>query len=337
MDLGFMELMRTAAVIIDESLKPQPGEDIVIVSDSRVHEYQGMQPLTQALMAAFAERGFDPTMIVYEGRQRSNPNIPNAAAKAIESADIVVAENSVLILQSQVFERLMRNRNNRVILLPSGINVSWSPDEIYRMMPRTKEELTEMSDLMNKVGNKLEGNHKIHFSAPNGTDAYVSIIHFPMYGDKGIAIHDGKCDKKGTMAIIPGGSIVCMTGAGSITGKIVLDAEASFASGLLHDAATLYFQDGLITSIEGDGETARLVRDTLNAPENKDMQGNAMPEYGMGFNKRAQLNGNTSEGESLYGCVHIGIGAMRGHFDAILPNATVEVDGELVLKDGEYL
>ncbi len=337
MELGFMELMRTAAVICDDCLKAQPGEKVVIVADSRNHEYQGQEPMIQALMAAMAERGLDPTMVCYEGRSLASPKIPEIAAFAIENADIVVAETSVLILQSQVMQRLMVNKSNRCILLPSGINISWAPDEIYHMMPRTREELLEVSDLMNRVGNKLKGNRSIRFSAANGTDISLNLVPCPFYADDGIAIHDGLCDRKGRIAILPAGSIVCMSQEGSINGKLVLDAEASLYSGMLPDAATLYFKDGVVTSIEGNGVTADLVRNYLGGMDPAG-QTNMMPEYGMGFNPKARLNGNSSEGESLAGCVHIGVGYMnQDHFDAIIPNATCEIDGELVLKDGKYL
>ncbi len=338
MELGFMELMRPAAVLVDDCLKIQPGEKVVITADSRNHEYQGQEPMIQALMAVLAERGLDPTMIYYEGRYLSSPNIPEIAAFAIENADVVIGENSVLLLQSQVMKRLWANHHTRCVLLPSGINVTWSPDEIYRMLPRTKEELMASSDLTNRVAAKLKEtpNPRIHITAANGTDITYDFIPDPTIAG-GISAGDGMCDKPGMMGSFPGGGVGCLGGGGDVNGKIVLDAEISLYSGLLPDAATLTYENGRVVSVEGNGVTAGLIREFLAELDPTDPS-NEMPEYGMGCNKKALLNGNSSEGESIYGSIHVGVGFIdQDHFDAIVPNATVEINGELVLKDGEYL
>ncbi len=337
MELGFMELMRTAAVLCDVSLKAKPGEKIVIVADSRNHEYQGQEPMIEALMAVMAERGLDPTMICYEGRYLSSPNVPEIAEFAMANADIVVAENSVLILQSQAMQTLWKTQKTRGFLLPSGINITWSPDEIYRMMPRTEEELLESSELMYRIGDKLKGNPKLHFTAENGTDITLELAPSPMFTDDGISLSDGICDKPGELETMPPGNLVAMSKDGTVNGRLVLDAEASVYSGLLPDAVTITYENGLITSIEGNGTAANLVREFL-AEFDPEGETNAMPEYGMGFNPRAKLNGNSSEGECLFGCIHVGVGYMdKDHFDAIIPNATLEINGELVLKDGQFL
>ncbi len=337
MELGFMDLMQTAAVICDVTLKPKPGEKIVILADSRNHEYHGQEPLIEALMAVMAERGLDPTMIYYEGRTRSNMNIPEIAALAVDNADIVVAETSLLILQSQAMMKIMRNKHTRCIMLPSGSSITASPDEIYRLMPRTKEELLEVSDLMDRTGEMLKGTPKVHFSAANGTDMNLSLVPLSIYPDDGIAIHDGLCDRPGRIAIIPPGSIVCTAADGTVNGKMVLDGETSLYVGLIDSPVTLTFENGLVTNVEGSGTAATAVRNFLNGLDASG-QSNEMFEYGMGFNPKAKLNGNPSEGEFIYGCVHVGVGFMtQNHFDAIIPNASAEIEGVPVLKDGKYL
>ncbi len=335
MELGFMELMRPAAVIVDDCLKVKPGEKVVVVADSRNHEYQGQESMIEALMAVMAERGIDPVMILYEGRHLSSPNIPELAVQTMEMADVVIAENSVLILQSQAMKRIWASETTRCILLPSGINITWSPDELYRMMPKTSSELFESSELMNRIGDKLHGNPKVHVTAANGTDFMYDLIPDPHYAG-GISIDDGLCDKPGMSATIPTGNLVCICPEGSVTGKLVLDSEISLYNTLLPDSATLTFNDGRLVSIEGSGVTAGLIRDFISELDESDTS-NELPEYGMGFNPKAQLNGNSSEGESILGCVHVGVGFIdQDHFDAIIPDATVEINGELVLKDGVF-
>ncbi len=337
MELGFMDMMHAAAVICDDCLKAQPGEKIVILADSRNHEYHGQEQMVQALMAVMTERGLDPTMVYFEGRHAMHQDLPEIASYAVQNADIVVSETSILLLYTPTMQKLREKKQNRVIMLPEGIAINASPDELYRMMPTSKEELAELHDLMNRVGDKLKGEHDIHYSAANGTDISLKIAPFSQYPDGGIAIHDGLCDQKGKVVLFPPGSIVCKTVDGSINGKLVVDAENALYVGLLPDAATLTFKDGALTSIEGDGVSADLMRKYMDSLDVVD-ETNNMPEFGMGFNRKAQLNGSFSEGEMIYGCVHIGVGGnLFNHSDTIVPKATVEVDGELVLKDGEYL
>ncbi len=336
MELGFMELMRTAAVIVDDCLKIQPGEKVVVTADSRNHEYPGQEPMIQALMAVMAERDLDPTLVFYEGRYLTNADIPEIAAFAIGNADVVIGVNSTLLLQSQVMKRLWAKNHVRLILLPSGVNITWSPDEIYRMMPRSTEELMETSELGRRLYDKLVGTPKIHLTAANGTDITIDFVPDKSVSG-GLAVADGICDKPGMMTGVPGGGVTCLGGAGDVNGKIVLDAEIALYNDLLPDAATLTYENGKVVSIEGDGITAGLVRDYLAGLDSTDPT-NEMPEFGMGTNKRAQLNGNSSEGISVYGSAHVGIGFLgQDHFDAVIPKATVEVNGELVLKDGEYV
>ncbi len=189
-----------------------------------------------------------------------------------------------------------------------------------------------------------EGKYYVHtacfrdngFNIVDVTDPQNSVAKW-IEGDWIGEVHDGLCDKKGKVVLFSPGSIVSRTVAGSVNGKLVVDAENSLYVGLYPDAATLTFKDGALTSIEGDGIAAELMRKFMNGLEVNN-QTNNMPEFGMGFNKKARLNGNFSEGEMIYGCVHIGVGGdIQHHTDTIVPEATCEIDGELVLKDGKYL
>jgi len=69
-------------------------------------------------------------------------------------------------------------------------------------------------------------------------------------------------------------------------------------------------------------------------------------ELGVGTNDRARLIGHILEDEKVMGTVHIAFGnnmSMGGkvnvplHVDGILLKPTLEVDGKLVMKNGELL
>ena len=66
----------------------------------------------------------------------------------------------------------------------------------------------------------------------------------------------------------------------------------------------------------------------------------------MGTNDRAQLTGNILEDEKILGTVHVAFGASAGiggtvsvpiHLDAVILDASLEVDGQNVLDHGRYV
>ena len=74
--------------------------------------------------------------------------------------------------------------------------------------------------------------------------------------------------------------------------------------------------------------------------------GTNLAELGVGTNERAQLTGQVLEDEKILGTVHIAFGASAGiggtvtvpiHLDAVVLDATLDVDGRRVLDAGRYV
>jgi leucyl aminopeptidase (aminopeptidase T) len=74
--------------------------------------------------------------------------------------------------------------------------------------------------------------------------------------------------------------------------------------------------------------------------------GTNLAELGVGTNDAAQLTGNVLEDEKILGTVHIAFGASAGiggnvsvpiHLDAVVLEATLEVDGVTVLDAGRFV
>ncbi|WP_235507142.1 M29 family metallopeptidase [Thermococcus barophilus] len=67
-------------------------------------------------------------------------------------------------------------------------------------------------------------------------------------------------------------------------------------------------------------------------------------ELGIGLNPRAKMSGKLLEDEKLRNTIHIAIGAnydndapALNHFDCLILNPTVEVDGEKIMEKGKFL
>ena len=66
----------------------------------------------------------------------------------------------------------------------------------------------------------------------------------------------------------------------------------------------------------------------------------------MGTNDRAKLTGNVLEDEKILGTVHVAFGASAGfggtvsvpiHLDVVVMDASLEIDGQLVLDHGHFV
>ncbi len=69
-------------------------------------------------------------------------------------------------------------------------------------------------------------------------------------------------------------------------------------------------------------------------------------ELGVGLNPQARLCGLMLEDEGVLGVVHIGIGTnitlgghvkSKVHYDLFMHGATLDVDGQIVLRDGDLI
>lgn len=131
---------------------------------------------------------------------------------------------------------------------------------------------------------------------------------------------------------------------GTARGRIVADVSVPYVGiGILHEPIHAEVSDGMIISIEG-GDQARELKRTLDGF--RDPMVYNIAEYGMGLNPMARVTGCMLEDEAVSKTAHIGIGTsitLGGtvkaacHYDLLMWEPTVEIDGVVVVRDGELL
>ncbi len=328
-----------ARLIVEESMKLKSSDKVLITTDTGAGDYLGMEELIQALFVVMTERGIDPAIITYEAREKKGAEIPPVVMSAILDSDAVISLNSLTYLHSLAFPKILA-RPIKFLLIPPGASVTCGWDCVYRMLPRTREELYSVAEKTLAVANRLrDAPHKVHFTASNGTDVTFSL------GKLKAHLATGVFDGPG-FEILPNGQMALGVDEGSANGVVVVDAEMALIHRLLKDPVTFRVNDGVVTSVEGEGD-AQIVKSIIDSADYPEAMKMNFAEFGLGLNKNALLNGDTGEGEHIYGAAHIGIGANVSfggnvsipawHFDSIIPKATVEVDGKLLVKDGEYI
>ncbi len=334
--MGVNEWSETAKIVADDCLGIKADDKILIVAGEGIEKAEGMCDLYEAVKDELYSRDLLPTIISYRADVGVEP--PELIVEACCSADVVIFIYVRGLLHSSAYPRIQKDKKPgaRILMLPNGNNF----DFLNRMMPKTKEEFYEVADITEKVGSQFMGGpHKVHVTAENGTDLTFTIGQLNGWNHTGIALETG-------FALIPAGTLNVGVDEGSAEGTLVIDTFTATKRDLLTGNIIFEIHNGYATSITGSSEADDFIAASEKfegTPEEKF----CVAEFGLGFVKGADYHVNLSEGEHVYAATHIGIGSnatfggnvmiSAWHSDSLIPNATVELDGRVIAKDGEYI
>jgi len=160
----------------------------------------------------------------------------------------------------------------------------------------------------------------------------------------------GWTDRPGTVAHWPGGVVVSFPRAGSVNGRLVLDAgdvNLTFKR-YLERPLSLTIADDYVTRIEGEGTDGELMRRYFAAWGDKEAY--ATSHVGWGLNEGARYEAltmydrrdtNGTEIRAYAGNFLYSTGAnefagryTEGHFDLPVRGTTIKLDGVAVVEDG---
>ncbi len=123
-------------------------------------------------------------------------------------------------------------------------------------------------------------------------------------------------------------------------GTLVVDASIPYLGiGSIREPFTCRIEQGFITDIEGGGDQVKVLQDDIASHGDQNCWNIA--ELGVGLNPNARMTGNMLEDEGVLNTIHIGIGTsmMLGgtikaatHYDLIMWDPTIEIDGKIVQK-----
>jgi leucyl aminopeptidase (aminopeptidase T) len=181
----------------------------------------------------------------------------------------------------------------------------------------------------------FEAGERVHLTTPAGTDLWLDAT-----GRRGNAL---TCIvAPGQFSTVPTIEANFSPVEGSAQGIVVADASIPYLEiGVLEEPVRAEVRDGSITRIEG-GTQARALRENLAAQGDPHVYNVA--ELGVGLNPQARLCGLMLEDEGVLGVVHIGIGTSitlgggikaKVHYDLLMHGATLEVNGQILLREGD--
>jgi len=334
MDTRFVELMTFARVAVEDCMQAKPGEEILVVTDTRISEYMGATAMITAILGAIQAAGAEPHMITYTPRARPNAELTRVAAAAMKAAD------GVFTLPTQTPGHTVAAREailagTRFLMMGAGTLYAHT-DKAYRLMPRSRGELEELAQITTKVADIFKKGRQLRFLTAKGTDLKMQI------GERWVYNIDGRA-KRGELGVLPPGQAGAGPTHGSAEGRVVIDASVAPLYEPLTEPVIWTIRNGYITSIEGgtQAQAWRRMIEELNDPEAYNIA-----EIGVGAHPRAQISGEPLEDERIFGSFHIGIGTdisfgdnvkSKWHVDANILSATMEVDGHRIMEDGRFL
>ena len=257
----------------------------------------------------------------------------DGAVSALSNADFIV---------DLTVEGLMHARQTATILKSGAriLNISNEhPDMLERSLP--DENLKQRT--LNAV-RLCRSAKQMDVSSNAGTDLTVN-----MENNNSVGVW-GWTDKPGTLAHWPGGLVVSFPRAGSVNGRLVFqpgDMNLTFKK-YFDNEVVFTLENDFVTSIEGPGTDARLMRNYLEAFGDKNAYSTSHVGWGLNKNARYEAltmydkrDSNATELRAVAGNFLYSTGAnefakrfTKGHFDLPMMGCTIHVDGTCVVDAG---
>jgi leucyl aminopeptidase (aminopeptidase T) len=183
-----------------------------------------------------------------------------------------------------------------------------------------------------KLTRILSGKKEAKVKTPSGTDITMKIEGRAWEPDTGLY------HKPGEFGNLPAGEVYIAPLEGTANGVIIVDG-AMAGVGVIKKSIKLLVKDGFVTEISGD----KSAKDLEKAIEPFGKPARNIAELGIGTNDKAKIIGNVLEDEKVMGTVHMAIGdnksmggqvSVQSHLDGILLKPTLEIDGQVIMKDG---
>lgn len=329
-----LELAVSAHKTVNDVMNVKPGETLLITIDSKA-DFR-----LAAAMARAGECAGAKTMIAYHSTppaygKAGEAWYPDSLVGAIERAEAWIELNHQWIYCSSVWERVMA-KGTKIRYFHLG---KMDPDSIWRCLGAL--DLKSLKEFMTTVVNMTQAAREMKITSQAGTN-----VSFKNAGRR-VTNECGDASAPGVHFML--GQIGWAPLEESIEGDIVFDGSFSGGGpmdlGILRHPIKFVIEKGRIVGIEGK-EEAKRVKEWLAGLNDERMYSLAHTCYG--FNPGAQLTGECTEDERIWGCTQWGFGYQAElfegalgdaptHGDGICLNSSVWLDGTQILDEGKVI
>lgn len=317
------ELVRNASKPF--KLNAEPGDEVVIVSDTEVAE-----SVWAALFAAAHEQGLDPTLALIPPRETHGNDPTAAAAEAMLSADLCVMATSTAITHSEA-GAAAQEAGVKCIAMDE-----MTPDILRSGAAGADYEA--MQGIAQTLGDIYAEGSEMRITSEHGTDVVGDIEGQTYWPIAGRIVENATQN----ICAFPDGEVGVAPDEGSTNGTIVWDTTVH-GIGLLDEPIRLNVEDGWVTDVSG-GRQADEFRATLEAADENAWY--CAAEFSVGINPDAEITGRMRTDKKVEGAVHIATGANKDlggeiqsklHIDGTIRYPSVWVDDRQIVDHGEIL
>ncbi len=317
------QMLKGTKKILDTCVGIKPGESLLVVAD------MNKETIGQVLVSLALERGAEATLAIITPRTRAGQEPPKAIAEAMKHSDVVLCPVSYSITHTYAVKEAAASGARLLVL------TDFTEDML--ISGGIEADFAAVKPICKGVAAAFAAGQRVHLTTPAGTDLTMDIT-----GRRGNALY---CMvEPGEFSTIPTVEANVSPIEGTANGRIVADASVPYLGiGLLDEPIVLDVRDGFITSITG-GRQADILRQDLESHNDKNSFNVA--ELGVGLNPKCKMIGIMLEDEGVINTAHIGIGTsitLGGvtkapcHYDVLMWNPRVEVDGKLVIDRDKAL
>lgn len=317
-----MTFKNACKLIINQSMQVKPNEKVLIVYDDNKTD------IAKGIYDEAIKVSKSTVLLKIPEGKVSGSEPPADAAQRMKEFDVVIITTTKSISHTKARKQACE----------AGARLASMPGITKEIMERAIDvDYKAMKKRAIKIGNKLENADIVKITSPSGTNVTMS-IKGRFCGHS----HAGIFNKPGFWGNLPGAEVCLGPLEGTTNGILVVDLTFGIG-GLLKEPIKITIENGFAVKIEG-GEDADKLKSILNSVNDKDAY--AVAELGIGVNDKAKITGNALEDEKVFGTAHMALGNNKSyggiidvpiHLDGIFSKPTIEVDGEIIMKNGELI
>ncbi len=315
-------LMTRAARTLVELSGVKPGENLLVLTDTEKFS------IGQLVAGVGHEAGAKVTFMVQPAGKIHGEELSPVVAAAMKAADVVIAP----VLKN------IAHTSARLEATKAGTRVLIFPEVTEEMMlgGGIEADFVALRPTVDKLAQRINDAKVARLTNGAGTDITMSIE-----GRRGRSLN-GFANTV-DIAAPPGLEASTAPVEGTAEGVVVVDGSIPGVGVVRGEPVRIEVKAGRAVSITG-GPVAEAFRELLAGLNDPNVY--LVGELGIGMNPNCVIRGNMQDDEGMYGTAHVAFGTNKyiggtnvaaGHYDVVIRKATLELDGELVVKDGEVL
>ena len=323
--MSLVEEIEGANIVAERIANVRPGEHVLIVGDYR------SGPVTDRLASGAHEAGAEASVVLMEPRQDEGNEPPATVTAALMEADVVVSVPDRAIGHTAAVKRALEG-GTRYVAMGTLSCEKLRSDGL-------RADFEALGPKVRAMGERFAEAETARLTSTSGTDLTLNVAGRPGNGLDCTVSEPGDFTvaycAEANVTPVPEGT----------NGRVVFDGSIpSLGIGLLDEDVVVDVEDGMVTNIEG-GEAARKVERTWDRYDEPAVR--QVAELAVGMNPNlTDVTGEFINDRGVDGVVHLGFGTSSNlggetrtplHFDCTIRWSTLELDGDTVLADRDFV